>query len=256
MSVPLHNKPTASASRRFRFVPVLDISKCFDTINHSIIFIKMEKCGFRSNNIDWFRSYFLNRQQLVSCHNKLSCKCKLDISVPQGSVLGPILFVLYVNDISRHGDIGECTLYADDTLSLSHLLSHYRNLQECIQRCDHNVKEWYDKKQLVINTSKSNFMIVTTMQRDIVTTVPGIEIFLGDDYLTQLGCLDYLGVKLDSYLIWNVQVMRSVRNLFFYYLQVNRLKRVLASQIFMYIYHSIIQAKWLCSVHWEWIVIS
>ena len=102
-----------------------------------------------------------------------------------------------------------------------------------MQRCVHNIKEWYDKKQLVINTSKSNFMIVTTMQRDIVTTVPGIEIFLGDDCLTQLGCLDYLGVKLDSHLTWNVQVMRSVRNLFLYYVQV---KPIEACSCISYIY--------------------
>ena len=71
-----------------------DIKKCFDTINHSILFKKMEKYGFASDTADWFRSYLLNRQQLVSCHNKLSGKRQLNIGVPQGSVLGPILFLI------------------------------------------------------------------------------------------------------------------------------------------------------------------
>ena len=71
-----------------------DIKKCFDTINHSILFKKMEKYGFASDTADWFRSYLLNRQQLVSCHNKLSEKRQLNIGVPQGSVLGPILFLI------------------------------------------------------------------------------------------------------------------------------------------------------------------
>ena len=133
----------------------------------------MDKYGFHSNNTDWFRSYLLNRLQLVSYRNKVSCKCQLDICVPQGSVLGPILFVLYVNDISRHVDIGACNLYADDTIV--HCTSDNTiSLQECMQRCVYNMKEWYDKNQLVINTSKSNFMMVTTMQRDIFTNVPGI----------------------------------------------------------------------------------
>ena len=130
----------------------------------------MDKYGFRNNNIDWFRSYLLNRQQLISCHNKLSFKCQLDIRFAQGSVIGPVLFVLYVNNISRHVDIGACNLYADDTLVYC-TSDNNISLLECMQRCVHNVKECYDKKQLVINTSKSNFMIVTTMLRDILTHV-------------------------------------------------------------------------------------
>ena len=93
-----------------------DITKCFDTINHAILLKKMSFYGFRDHASKWFQSYLYKREQIVSCQNQLSGKCQLQIGVPQGSVLGPLLFLIYVNDINRHVHLGSCNLYADDTL--------------------------------------------------------------------------------------------------------------------------------------------
>ena len=79
-------------------------------------------------------------------------------------------------------------------------------LQECTQKCVSNIKEWYDKNQLVINTSKSSLMLVLTKQREVFTNIANIDVYLGVDRLTQLSCLDYLGVKLDAHLTWNAQI--------------------------------------------------
>ena len=78
----------------------------------------VEYFGFQTHTIEWFKSYLLNRQQLVSCHNEPSSKSTLETGVPQGSVLGPILFIVYVNDLNRHIHLGSCNIYADDTLSI------------------------------------------------------------------------------------------------------------------------------------------
>ena len=72
--------------------------KCFDTINHSILCKKMEKYGFHEDDIDLFSSYLSNRKKVVKCHTEISHMCDIDIGVPQGSVLGPILFLLYVGE--------------------------------------------------------------------------------------------------------------------------------------------------------------
>ena len=73
-----------------------DITMCFDTINHDILLKKMYFYGFKDHASKWFQSYIYKREQIVSCQNQLSGKCQLQIGVPQGSVLGPLLFLIWV----------------------------------------------------------------------------------------------------------------------------------------------------------------
>ena len=113
----------------------------------------METYGFASYTADWFRSYLLNRQQLVPCHNELSGTRQLNT---QGSVLGPMLYLLYVNDSNVHVDLGACNWYADDTLVYCSA-NTINELQECTHNCVSAIKEWNDNNhRLVINAPKSS----------------------------------------------------------------------------------------------------
>ena len=108
----------------------------------------MEYYGLQSEHIKWFKSYLNEREQMVSCHNTLSGKRTISIGVPQGSVLGPLLFLIYVNDINRHLNLGACNSYADDTLAYCSG-STMSELKHNIQQYVSHIHECYDQNKLV-----------------------------------------------------------------------------------------------------------
>ena len=96
---------------------LLDLQKAFDTVDHGILLMKMEALGFNQDIIRWFRSYLSDRKQLVDVSGILSSSSTISCGVPQGSILGPLLFLIYVNDMS--GAINnKLLLYADDSAIL------------------------------------------------------------------------------------------------------------------------------------------
>ena len=160
----------------------------------------MDKYGCHEDDIDLFRYYLSNRKQIVKCHNEKSQMCDIHIGVPQGSVLGPILFILYVIDINQHIHIGAaCNLYTDDAFVYCSA-NNVDTLQECTNNYVACIKQWYDMNTLVVNTAKSNVMVVSSKQRHARSGAINIDVHLGNENIKQIYCIDYLGVKLDAHL--------------------------------------------------------
>ena len=184
---------------------------------------------------------------MVSCHNTLSEKSTISIGVPQGSVLGPLLFLIYVNDINRHVYLGACNLYADDTLVCCNG-STMSELKHNIQQCVSDIHEWYDQNKLVINKSKSSVMLATTRQRILHIENNDLDVYIGYYKLVQTDCIDYIGLKIDETISWNMKTDNICKKLVFIISRFSRLKHILPSHMLMLINSSIIQPKFDYSI--------
>ena len=93
----------------------IDLCKAFDTVNHAILITKMEHYGIRGTALEWFKSYLTSRKQYVYINGETSQLKDITCGVPQGSVLGPLLFLIYINDLPNISDVLQFFLFADDT---------------------------------------------------------------------------------------------------------------------------------------------
>lgn len=134
-----------------------DLSKAFDCVNHRILLRKLSVYGFRGVALQWFNSYLSNRLQFVSLNGNVSQKMTISSGVPQGSVLGPILFLLYINDIIQLNISGKFTLFADDTTILWRS-KNSSDLLPVISSDISKVKQWCESNHLCLNLSKTHLM--------------------------------------------------------------------------------------------------
>jgi hypothetical protein len=180
----------------------LDLSKVFDTVNHDILIQKLEYYGIRGLPGDCFRSYLTSRFQFVSIENTNSVLKSITCCVPHGSVLGPLLFLLYINDFCNCAPQLDFHLFADDT----NLFYADRSLQDLEFKMNNqlqHVNEWLYANKLYLNADKSSFVIFHHPQKK--RNYP-FKLPIRGEVMEEKKSANYLGVIIDSNLNWKAHV--------------------------------------------------
>ena len=188
----------------------LDISKAFDTVDHEILLRILYQNGIRGFMHDWIKSFIVNRRQNTMINGELSTTLMNKTGVPQGSTLGPLLFIMYINDISHFIDDVEINLHNDDTSIFisEESLEKVRIKAELVLK---RIKRYMNYKKLAINTSKTEFILLTP-QKDRITK-PQLNLCLSDRPITQVKHTKFLGVHIDDKLKFDVHTDHLVNKL-------------------------------------------
>ena len=182
----------------------IDLKKAFDTVDHTILLCKLQHYGFRGIIHDWLSSYLTNRFQTTQIESNISTKEKTLCGVPQGSVLGPLLFLIYINDIHRSSDKFNFHLFADDT-NLLYSDKNPKTLEYIVNTEFAKVYDWLQANKLAMNFKKSNFVMFYPYQKNLNYQI-SVSIFdkkVGKYFsLERKEYLKYLGVLFDEHLTW------------------------------------------------------
>jgi hypothetical protein len=238
----------------------LDVKKAFDVVSHDILLKKLNKMGIKNRELEWFKSYLTDRSQCVEINGKLSKPRKIKLSVMQGSVLGPLLFLCFINDLGNVSELFKL-LFADDTCAL-HADKNFSDMMLFVNAEIQKILNWFSANKLVVNVSKCKYILFHNKGKIIPnnpkvvfnynvagTQNPNLDLLIPIDRIKGDETYKYLGILLDENLNFNKHVDYVCNKLSKSLFCINRVKSILKKESLKNLYFALFNSHLLYCIN-------
>ena len=230
----------------------VDLKKLFDTVDHEILIKMLSHYGVKNTELKWFCSYLSNRRQCCKVNRVSSNFEYIRCGVPQGSCLGPLLFLLYINDMPCALKCSKITMYADDT-SLAYSAKSVSDISNVMNYELENLRKWLSGNKLSLNVAKATSMLIgtrNTLQDKNNGELLKTELKISEELIEQKTSVKYLGIQIDNQLKWKEHVASVSMKVSRVIGMIKYAKKILPPETLKLLYRGLIEPhiRFCCSV--------
>ena len=220
----------------------LDFSKAFDTVNHDILMKKLFHMGFRGAIHSWLYTYLSNRKQYVAINDSTSKIYETNIGVPQGSTLGPLLFILYINDMSNSLAHSKILHFADDSTMYVNFDKN-KDISLDINNELESIHNWLRCNKLYLNVSKTKYMIINNRDRP-----PDLNLKIGNSNIERCSEHKFLGVYIDDRLTFSTHISKISSKISRGIGVIRKMKQIVSREVLRQLYFSFIYSNFTYAI--------